>query len=166
MLLEDGKAAAFRGIPFAAPPVGDLRWKEPMPVAPWEGVRAATAPGPAAAQVALGWNDDFARAGSEDCLYLDVWTPSPGSGARLPVMVWIHGGANVAGAGGFDPLYDGRSLIRSGVVLVVVEYRLGIFGAHMPGMAVPQLGHLPFTSRSDLSLKPSRSMTTAPQDGQ
>ena len=128
MLLEDGKAAAFRGIPFAAPPVGDLRWKEPMPVAPWEGVRAATAPGPAAAQVALGWNDDFARAGSEDCLYLDVWTPSPGSGARLPVMVWIHGDANVAGAGGFDPLYDGRSLIRSGVVLVVVEYRLGIFG--------------------------------------
>ncbi len=99
-----------------------------MPVEPWDGVRQALRPGPAAAQPSLGWNDDFAKAGSEDCLYLDVWTPSPGVGGRLPVMVWIHGGANVAGAGGFDPLYDGRQLIRKGVVLVVVEYRLGVFG--------------------------------------
>jgi len=128
VLLEDGRSAAFRGIPFAAPPVGNLRWREPMPVVPWDGVRQATRPGPAAAQPALGWNDDFAKAGSEDCLYLDVWTPSPGAGGRLPVMVWVHGGANVAGAGGFDPLYDGRQLIRKGVVLVVVEYRLGVFG--------------------------------------
>ncbi len=126
--LEDGTSAAFRGVPFAAPPVGDLRWREPMPVKPWEGVREATRTGPPAAQIPLGWNDADAKAGSEDCLYLDVWTPAPAPGGKLPVMVWIHGGANVAGAGGFDPLYDGRSLIRQGVVLVVVEYRLGILG--------------------------------------
>jgi para-nitrobenzyl esterase len=99
-----------------------------MPVVPWTGTREALKSGAPAPQVALGWNDQAAAASSEDCLYLDVWTPTGPSAARNPVMVWIHGGANVAGAGGFDPLYDGRALIRHGVVLVVVEYRLGIFG--------------------------------------
>lgn len=120
--------AAFRGIPFAQPPVGDLRWREPQPVKPWSGVRDAVKPGPPGAQPSQGWNAEFAAASSEDCLYLDVWTPQLSAGARLPVMVWLHGGANVAGAGGFDQLYRGQPLIDHGVVLVVVEYRLGVFG--------------------------------------
>ncbi len=99
-----------------------------MPVAAWEGVRDAAVSGPPAVQPALGWNDKAAAASREDCLYLDVWTPTGASPARNPVMVWIHGGANVAGAGGFDPLYDGTALIGHGVVLVVIEYRLGVFG--------------------------------------
>ena len=127
-MLEEGRGAVFRGVPFAQPPVGALRWREPLPVTAWDGVRDASKSGPPAAQPALGWNDAAAKASSEDCLYLDVWTPTPKEGAGLPVMVWIHGGANVAGAGGFDPLYDGRSFISHGIVLVVVEYRLGVFG--------------------------------------
>jgi para-nitrobenzyl esterase len=127
-LLPDGRGAVFKGIPFAKPPVGDLRWREPMPVVPWAGTRDADESGPPAVQAALGWNDKAASASREDCLYLDVWTPTGPSHGRNPVMVWIHGGANVAGAGGFDPLYDGTALIGHGVVLVVVEYRLGILG--------------------------------------
>jgi para-nitrobenzyl esterase len=126
-LLADGRGAVYKGIPFAQPPVGRLRWREPMPVARWTGVLDAGHSGPPAAQPAQGWNDAAAAASSEDCLYLDVWTPQASPG-RLPVMVWVHGGANVAGAGGFDPLYDGRALISHGVILVVVEYRLGVFG--------------------------------------
>lgn len=124
----EGGGAVFRGIPYAAPPVGALRWREPMPVTPWAGVRDAMRSGPPAAQGDFGWNHDAAAASREDCLYLDVWTPRFSGAARLPVMVWLHGGANAAGSGGFDPLYDGRALIRHGVILVVVEYRLGIFG--------------------------------------
>ena len=135
-MLPDGRGAVFRGIPFAQPPVGDLRWREPLPVETWAGIREADRSGPPAEQPALGWNDMFAAASSEDCLYLDVWTPTGTSPARNPVMVWIHGGANVAGAGGFDPLYDGTALIGHGVVLVVIEYRLGIFGF----FAHPELG--------------------------
>jgi para-nitrobenzyl esterase len=127
-MLADGRGAVFKGIPFAQPPVGELRWREPMPVVAWAGIRDADASGPPAAQPALGWNAKSASASREDCLYLDVWTPTGPSPARNPVMVWIHGGANVAGAGGFDPLYDGASLIGHGVVLVVIEYRLGILG--------------------------------------
>jgi para-nitrobenzyl esterase len=127
-LIGGGPGAVFKGIPFAQPPVGELRWREPRPVKAWDGIREATRSGPPAAQVALGWNDAAAAASSEDCLYLDVWTPARRPDAPLPVMVWIHGGANVAGAGGFDPLYEGESLISHGVVLVVVEYRLGVFG--------------------------------------
>jgi para-nitrobenzyl esterase len=125
-LLPEDRGAVFRGVPFAQPPIGNLRWREPMPVIPWQGVREAVEPGAPAMQPALGWNDSAAAICSEDCLYLDVWAPK--AAARLPVMVWIHGGANVAGAGGFDPLFDGKALISHGVILVVVEYRLGVFG--------------------------------------
>jgi para-nitrobenzyl esterase len=127
-LLPDSGGCVFKGIPFAQPPVGILRWREPMAVVPWTGMREADHSGPPAEQPASGWNDKAAAAGSEDCLYLDLWTPNLRSDGHMPVMVWIHGGGNVAGAGGFDPLYDGRALIRHGVILVVVEYRLGIFG--------------------------------------
>ncbi len=127
-LLPDGRGAVFRGVPFAAPPVGPLRWYEPMPVVPWPGVRESDRPGPPPEQPSFGWNARMAADSREDCLYLDVWTPAGPARARLPVMVWIHGGANLGLAGGYEPLYNGRALIRHGVVLVVIEYRLGIFG--------------------------------------
>jgi len=127
-LLSGGPAAVFRGLPFAQPPVGPLRWRAPQPVPPWTGLRDAGTPGPPALQASFGWNAAFAAASREDCLYLDVWTPDLAPPRGAPVMVWIHGGGNVAGAGGADPLYDGRALIGHGVVLVVIEYRLGVLG--------------------------------------
>ncbi len=125
--LPGGHGLVFRGLPFAQPPIGNLRWHEPMPVAQWAGVRDAGQSGPPAAQASFGWNAAAAAASREDCLYLDVWTPDAGARTPMPVMVWFHGGGNVAGAGGFDALYDGEALIAHGVVLVDVEYRLGIF---------------------------------------
>jgi para-nitrobenzyl esterase len=126
--LPDGHGFVFRGIPFAQPPVGEFRWREPQPVIAWSDVRDAIKCGPPAAQASIGWNERFATASSEDCLYLDVWTPTESGQARKPVMVWLHGGANVGGSGGADNLYDGQPLISHDVVLVVIEYRLGIFG--------------------------------------
>jgi para-nitrobenzyl esterase len=126
--LPDGHGAVFKGVPFAAPPVGELRWREPMPVVPWKGVREAAVSGPPAMQASFGWNDQTAAASREDCLYLDVWAPSWPAQGRKPVMVWIHGGGNTGGSGGADPLYNGTALISHDVVLVVVEYRLGLFG--------------------------------------
>ena len=120
--------AVFRRVPYAQAPLGDLRWREAMPVKAWAGVREAAEPGAPCAQAALGWNDQYAAVSKEDCLYLDVWTPEWPAKSPKPVMVWIHGGGNVAGAGGSDPLYDGKALIRHGVVLVIIEYRLGVLG--------------------------------------
>lgn len=125
--LPDG-GAVFRGVPFAAPPVGERRWHEPQPVVPWAGIREALEPGPAPAQASFGWNAKMAEEGREDCLYLDVWSPALRAGVRLPVMVWIHGGANFGLQGGREPIYEGGSLISHGVVLVVIEYRVGVFG--------------------------------------
>ena len=127
-LLPEGGGAVFKGVPFSRPPVGELRWREPRPVVPWSGVRDARESGPPCAQAPQGWNDTYAAAGREDCLYLDVWAPTRNSTVPRAVMVWIHGGANQAGAGGSDPLYDGRALVRRGIVLVVIQYRVGIFG--------------------------------------
>jgi para-nitrobenzyl esterase len=124
VLLADG-TSFFRGMPYARPPVGPLRWRPPQPVLPWTGIRDAGRPGPPCYQRSYGWNADDAAHGSEDCLYLDVRTPSLAPGARLPVMVLIHGGANRAGSGsGFAE----SDLPRHGVVLVTLQYRLGIFG--------------------------------------
>ncbi len=116
-LKDDG--AVFKGIPFAAPPVGDLRWREPMPVKHWTGVRDAMNFGARCMQSGSGV--------SEDCLYLNVWTPEWPSKSRKPVMLWIHGGGNFAGASS-EAMFDGESLARRGVVLVSANYRLGIFG--------------------------------------
>jgi para-nitrobenzyl esterase len=127
--LLSGKAGAvFKGIPFARPPVGALRWREPQRVERWKGVRDADEFCAPCAQAPAGWNDADAAISREDCLYLNVWTPAwpPRNGA--PVMVWIHGGGNTAGTGGADPLYDGTRLIGRDVVLVTFEYRLGVFG--------------------------------------
>lgn len=124
--------AVFLGIPFAQPPVGELRWREPRSVQPWQGVRDATAYGAPCAQVAGGWNDKAAALGSEDCLFLNVWNSEWPARASKPVMVWIHGGANMGGsalgAGGIEPPFDGAALARHGVVVVTVQYRLGLFG--------------------------------------
>jgi len=117
----------YRGIPFAAPPVGNLRWKPPQPVAPWEGVRDCTAFGPACPQPKQALMPINADGQSEDCLYLNVWTPAKTTGERLPVMVWIHGGGCTTGAGSLA-IYDGSNLARQGVVVVTINYRLGPFG--------------------------------------
>ncbi|CAN5424510.1 carboxylesterase family protein [soil metagenome] len=120
-----GEGAVFRGVPFAAPPVGNRRWKPPGPVAPWAGVREATASGAPCLQRSYGWNARDAADSREDCLYLDIRTPTLKAAARLPVMVWIHGGANRAGSarGTVE-----SSLVEQGVVLVSIQYRLGAFG--------------------------------------
>ncbi|TWB35354.1 carboxylesterase/lipase family protein [Nitrospirillum viridazoti] len=121
----DGRGGAlFRGIPFAQPPVGPLRWQPPQPLS-WAGVRDATHPSPPCLQRGYGWNDALATRSQEDCLYLDIRTPALLPRAALPVMVWIHGGANRAGAADGTVL---SSLADQGVVLVAIQYRLGTFG--------------------------------------
>ncbi len=119
---------SFLGIPFAAPPVGDLRWREPQPVAPWDGVREATEFGPRPMQGSIYSDMVFRDKGpSEDCLYLNVWTPASTSKEKLPVMVWIYGGGYRAG-GSSEPRQDGGRLAAKGVVVVSMNYRLGVFG--------------------------------------
>ncbi len=122
-------AAVFRGLPYAAPPVGPLRWRAPQPAPQWAGVRQASSFGTACPQkpgLSLeGGGDPGAL--REDCLYLNVWTPRDEPGARLPVMVWLHGGALIFGAGGLS-LYDGAALARQGVIVVTLNYRLGPLG--------------------------------------
>ena len=119
---------AFRGVPFAQPPVGDLRWKEPQPVKNWQGVRQAKAFGPRCMQAPIFGDMGFRSNGmSEDCLYLNVWTPATANRERLPVLVYFYGGGFVAGDGS-EPRYDGESMAAKGVVAVTVNYRLGVFG--------------------------------------
>ncbi len=127
-LLPGGAGAVFKGLPFAQPPVGELRWREPQPVPPWKEVRDAGESRPPCAQNSSGWNAAEAAVSQEDCLYLDVWTPQWPSKSLKPVMLWLHGGGNTGGAGASDPLYEGTRLISHGVVLVIPDYRLGIFG--------------------------------------
>lgn len=123
---------AFRGVPFAAPPAGDLRWRPPTPPGPWTAVRDATRPGPAAWQPSGGPLDGLVPgmgppAQGDDCLTLDVWTPGVDD-ARRPVMVWVHGGGFSLGAGSL-PVYDGgRLCTEQDVVVVAPNYRLGAFG--------------------------------------
>ncbi len=121
--------AQFRGIPYAEPPVGPLRWRAPVPKKPWSGVRDANAYGSSCSQPLLGgaWNRYDAEHSSEDCLYLNVDTPTWPAQKPLPVMFWIHGGAN-AGGSGSGSLYNDGTLTYHGVVLVTINYRLGIFG--------------------------------------
>ncbi len=124
----DGKVRVFQGVPFAAPPVGKLRWQAPQPVAAWEGVRKAAAFGPRCMQAPIYSDMVFRDPGpSEDCLYLNVWTPADSANAKLPVMVWIYGGGFAAGASS-EPRQDGSKLAEKGVVVVSMNYRLGVFG--------------------------------------
>ena len=118
----DTDVLVFKGVPFAAPPVGDLRWRAPKPAAAWSGVRKADQ---FSATCMQRQPANSTRAISEDCLYLNVYTAAKVSSDRRPVMVWIHGGALTGGAGS---IYDGEALAKKGVVLVTVNYRLGVFG--------------------------------------
>ncbi len=144
---KDPSVRVFKGIPFAAPPVGELRWKAPQPPAKWEGVRMAAEFGPVCTAGGGGRGGRGGRGGargngkgappaapvqagpapSEDCLYINVWTPAKSAGDRLPVMIWTYGGGFTGGSGS-DPWYDGETLARKGVVVVTYNYRLGVFG--------------------------------------
>jgi len=125
----------FLGVPYAAPPVGALRWRPPTPVEPWSGTRAARTFGPAALQAPRATLPLGTEAKSEDCLYLNIWTPLLDEAAGLPVMVWFHGGGYVSGAAS-EPVYDGAALAAQGMVVVTVNYRLHVFGY----LAHPSIG--------------------------
>ena len=127
----------FKGIPFAAPPVGALRWKAPQPLTPWHGVKQTTAFGPPCMQSAFGGGGGPLAPGipaSEDCLYLNVWTPAKTSREKLPVIAWIYGGGFTGGMTS-SPLYDGTHFAQKGVVFVSISYRVGSFGF----LATPEL---------------------------
>lgn len=119
----------FRGIPYAAPPVGELRWRAPQPAAPWDGVRACTEFGDMCIQNSgfVGMDAFLHHPQSEDCLYLNIWTPAQSAGENLPVHFWVHGGGFQGGLGD-EPLYQGVSLVEQGEILVTINYRLGAFG--------------------------------------
>jgi len=133
---REGSIREFLGIPYAAPPVGDLRWKQPEPAPKWNGVRPATSFGARCMQARIYSDMIFRDPGiSEDCLYLNVWTPAKNAKAHLPVMVWVYGGGFQAGATS-EPRQDGTNLAKHGVVVVSMNYRLGIFGFFVhPGLA-------------------------------
>ena len=144
---KDG-VRSFKGIPFAQPPVGDLRWREPQPVKNWTGVRNADQFGPACMQRLSPSADYWFRGDgmSEDCLYLNVWTPAKSGREKLPVLVYIFGGGFQNGDGS-EPRYDGESMARKGIVAVSVNYRTNIFGFFVAsgadqGVAAPRLRQL------------------------
>ncbi len=127
-----GEVNVFRGLPYAAPPVGALRWRPPAPLEPWSGVREAKAFGPACLQPRAPPGGIYASELpqlSEDCLTLNVWAPAhpPNGSAAAPVMVWIHGGSLTAGSSR-ESMYDGAALARRGIVVVSINYRLGVLG--------------------------------------
>ena len=120
----------FKGVPFAAPPIGDLRWRPPKPAANWNGVRKADEFSSVCMQTPYAEGSVYRfkpQPLSEDCLYLNIWTAAKSAQDRRPVMVWIHGGALTRGAGSLD-VYNGEELAKKGVVVVTTNYRLGIFG--------------------------------------
>jgi para-nitrobenzyl esterase len=124
--IAEGGVRLYRSIPYAAPPVGELRWQAPKPVVPWQGVLAPADFGPRCLQGRI-FDDIVFKELSEDCLTLNIWTPARSAGDRLPVLVWIHGGGFQAGAGA-EPRHDGEAFARKNVVLVTINYRLGVFG--------------------------------------
>jgi para-nitrobenzyl esterase len=125
----------FKGIPYAVPPVGDLRWRPPQPVKPWEGIKACDKFGPSAMQAPqapfMMWSTEFiidtSLGYSEDCLTLNVWTDADSSDGKRPVLLFIHGGAYTSGGSSCE-IYDGEGLAKKGVVVVTINYRLGVFG--------------------------------------
>ena len=139
-LVPNTKIVVYKGIPFGAPPVGKLRWRPPQPVHPWKGIRPAGHFSDSCVQQTpnqfLPWTPVFMthRPVSEDCLYLNVWTPHASAHANLPVIVFIHGGAFNSGAGTIA-IYNGTHLAQTGLVIVTINYRVGVFGF----LAYPQL---------------------------
>jgi para-nitrobenzyl esterase len=144
------RVRSFKGIPFAAPPVGELRWQPPRPAPAWTGVRAAKKFGPRPMQLPIFGDMNFRSDGmGEDCLYLNVWTPAAAEQERLPVLVYFYGGGNQGGDGS-EPRYDGASLAARGIVALTANYRLNVFGflahpelrAESPLGAAGNYGHL------------------------
>ncbi|MFM2326961.1 MAG: hypothetical protein RIR31_1163, partial [Bacteroidota bacterium] len=118
----------YFGVPFAKPPVGGLRWKAPQPVENWKGVKQTKKFGPRPMQtIVFGDMNSRSDGLSEDCLYLNVWTPAKRSTKDLPVLVYFYGGGNVAGDAS-EPRYDGESMAKKGIVVITCNYRLNIFG--------------------------------------
>lgn len=125
---SDKSVSIFKGIPFAAAPVGDLRWKPPRPAPSWKGVRQADKFGSACLQTDIFGDIYFRDAQpSEDCLNLNIWVPARAPAGKLPVFLWYYGGGFVAG-GNSEPRYDGENLARKGIIVVEPNYRLGVFG--------------------------------------
>lgn len=129
-----GTVKVFKGIPFAAPPVGDMRWKAPQIVKPWSGIRKCDTFGPSPMQGKPApfsmWTQEFLipeKPISEDCLYLNVWTGARMAREKRPVLVWIYGGGFLSGGSGV-PIYDGEAMAKKGIVFVSINYRVGIFG--------------------------------------
>ena len=138
---SSGNIDIYKGIPFAQPPIGELRWKAPQPVLPWEGIKECTDFGPSPIQNTpepfLCWTEEFIAKPeplSEDCLYLNVWTPANKQDDKLPVFVWIYGGGLSSGSANCD-IYDGEQMAQQGVVFVSLNYRVGVLGF----MAHPEL---------------------------
>ncbi|HEY4154398.1 MAG TPA: carboxylesterase family protein [Puia sp.] len=142
-----GKISIYKGIPFAAPPVGDLRWKAPQPVKHWNQVKECNAYGPSPMQnkpVPFSmWTEEFLIAKepiSEDCLYLNVWTPTASATEKRPVLVWIYGGGFSSG-GSSAPIYDGEAMAKKGLLFVSINYRVGIFGFLADPELTKESGH-------------------------
>ena len=136
LLSQDGRTVIFRGVPYAQPPVGGLRFRRPQAHQPWEGVRDCTQFGPRCPQADLAsmdfygreFYDDLVPPEDEDCLYLNIWTPAEaGPASKLPVLFWIHGGAFMHGCSS-EKEFDGEGFARKGVILVSVNYRVNAFG--------------------------------------
>ena len=132
-ILEDS-VHIFKGVPFASPPVGDLRWKEPQPLAPWTDTLAcnkfAASPVQNEQKPFMMWTEEFlapSQPFGEDCLYLNIWSGASTAGDKLPVLVWIYGGAFNSGSGACA-IYDGKALAKEGIVYVTINYRVGVFG--------------------------------------
>jgi para-nitrobenzyl esterase len=126
--------SVYKGVPFAAPPVADLRWRPPAHVVSWSGTRKADAFAPACMQVGVSMPGETPPAVSEDCLYLNIWTPAKTLHDLLPVIVWIYGGGYINGSASM-PLYWGDRLAQKGVIVVTIAYRLGPLGF----LALPEL---------------------------
>ncbi|MGO9931436.1 MAG: carboxylesterase/lipase family protein [Steroidobacteraceae bacterium] len=143
--LSEGNVQAFLGIPYAAPPLGPLRWRGPRPPAPWAGTRAAQQFSPACpqrSQSRLPYTAEYRIPGpmSEDCLTLNIWTPATNAQEHLPVLVWIHGGSFRSGSASV-PIYNGHALATRGILVVTLNYRLGVLGF---------LAHPELTAESEL----------------
>jgi para-nitrobenzyl esterase len=120
--LIEGGGASFKGVPFAEPPLGDRRWRDPVPPKPWTGVRDAQEYRPPCTQRSPNRQDS-----QEDCLYLNLWTSDWPSKSPKPVMLWLYGGSNISGTGN-EPYLDGSALSRRGVIVITMNFRLGVFG--------------------------------------
>lgn len=124
---QENGVSVYKGIPFAAPPVGDLRWRDPQPVTSWSDIRKANRFSPICMQTDPYPPEAPPEPSSEDCLYLNIWVPSGSSGAKLPVMFWIYGGG-LQGGTASTPLYAGDKLAKQGVIVVTANYRVGVLG--------------------------------------